>query len=101
MRNFFAFIGVAIGGYLGWFCGTAADAFAAVVTQAQPGHKYSVVVAVVMACVWGHTVWRVIGEWTARRLAAEADIDRLAAKTERTGAHSGRTPPASFPAFQA
>jgi len=101
MRNFAAFIGAAIGGYVGWLFGTFADRYSALVTETHPGHKYAYVMTFVMASVFALGLRRVVGDVTARHATAEAKVEHVAAKTERARERTGKTPPTPFPAFQA
>jgi hypothetical protein len=101
MRNFAAFIGVVIGGNIGWLFGTVVDGFSAWINQASPDHTYSYVMTFVMASVFGFALRQVVGDLQARHAAAEAKVERVETKTLRTRTSAGRTPPSSFPAFQA
>jgi len=100
MRNFAAFIGVAFGGYVGWLFGTVVDGFAAWLNQVHPDHTYAYVMTFVMASVFALALRSIVGDMTARRAAAEANVEHAQAKIERKRAHGGKTPPAPFPAFQ-
>ena len=101
MRNFAAFIGVVIGGNLGWLFGTVADGYVALVTETRPGHTFTYVMTFLMASVFAFSLRRVVGELSARHAAAESNVERAALKLERTRPRTGRTPPAPFPALQA
>ena|SRR5260221_5833086 len=101
MRNFAAFIGLVVGGNIGWLFGTFADGYSALVTETHPGHKFAYVMTFVMASVFALSLRRVVGDLSARRAAAESKVERVALKLERTRPRTGRTPPAPFPAFQA
>ena len=101
MRNIAAFIGVAIGGYIGWLFGTVVDGYAGLLTETHPEHRYTAVMTFVMASVLAYSLRRIVGDLSARRAVAEAKVEHAAAKIERTRVRTGKTPPAPFPAFQA
>jgi len=100
MRNFAAVIGVAIGGYIGWVFGAVADTYAAWMNETRPGHTYTVLMAFVIASVWAYSLRQVVGGLSARRAVAVAKVERAEMKASPSGAHTGKTPPTSFPAFQ-
>jgi uncharacterized membrane protein len=101
MRKLAAFIGVAIGGYLGWLFGTATDRYIAWALEIPAGHTYTVVMTLVMVLVFGYTLRRGVGVVSAWHAAAEAKVERAETKAPRKRAHTGKTPPSPFPAFQA
>jgi len=101
MRNFAAFIGVAIGAYIGWLFGSLADGYYAWVVEGHAGHTYTFVMPLVMASAAGYSFGRVATQLVARTAAAESKAERVALRLERTRPRTGRTPPAPFPALQA
>jgi anaerobic C4-dicarboxylate transporter len=101
MRNFAAFIGLAIGGYLGLLFGTVVDGYAAWITETHPAHTYTAVMTLVMASVFAYSFRQVVGGLIARRAVAVAKVERAEMKASPTRARTGRTPPSPFPAFQA
>src|SRR5258708_40199709 len=100
MRNFAAFIGLAIGGYLGWVLGTVADGYSAWALETHGGHTYAFVMTFVMALAAGYSFRHVVSALTARHAAAEEKVERLETNAPRAKARTGRTPPSPFPAFQ-
>lgn len=101
MKNFAALFGLVLGSIVGWLVGRVVDRFAAWMNQSQPDHLYSYVMAVAMATVFAFTFRHVVGNLRARQAMAEAEVDRAARKFESARVRSGKTPPTSFPAFQA
>ena len=100
MRNFTAFLGLAVGANVGWLFGTIADAYYALVSQTRAGHKYAYVMTFVMAFLFAYLVRRGVGSLSARHNAAVAKVEHAEMNASARRGSTGRTPPSPFPAFQ-
>lgn len=101
MRNIAAFLGFVVGANVGWLFGSVVDGYSAWFNQVQADHTYAYVMTFVMASVLALSFRSIVGDLSKRHAAAQSKVERVEAKTQPTRAHTGRTPPAPFPAFQA